>query len=90
MTKYFLNSLVALKQMLKKSDLTQYEREGIEFALEFMREYEFRHNETIEKVGNMYIPMMGDGTYAFDGYNAAIRDVLNVLDPKKERYKKGA
>ena len=90
MKKTTINSIVILREILRRNDLTTNQEEGIRYAIEFMREAEFRHDEMVSQIGNLYIPMMGNGKYAPDGYNAAVRDVLNIVDPKKERYKKEA
>lgn len=85
------DSIVAIKTVLSTTRLNKEDRRGLEAAVEILREVSAQDNTSEENIGHI-----GD-LYRFHdsfsrqsehdlGYNTAIRDVLNILDPLKKRY----
>lgn len=95
MQKEYLNSIKALKVALKDYGFTKEQAEGVKFAIEKMRELATEVDEkeiVIDKVSNLYKAQFSNELFVQDdyreGYNTAIRDVLDIIDPMKTRYHK--
>ena len=94
MDKMVMTSIKALKVALKDYGFTREQQQGVEFALQKMRELAAADDEKaalIDKVSNLYQPAFvkdDNDVLMFEriAYNSAIRDVLDILDPNKERY----
>ena len=85
------HSITMLKNIAKDYNLTEAQINAIFDAIDLLREYntELMVKQTIiDSLGENYI--FNAATPYGEGWNAATRGILNLLDPDKERYKRGA
>lgn len=83
-------TVVALKRLTKEGKLNSEQIMALQDAIEILREYDNEINlkkATIDNVGNLY--QFNAKTEYGEGWNAAVRGVLALLDPMQTRYKKG-
>ena len=75
---------------VKNAIRTSGDKEGLQTALDILRTKMAEDNDnTLDRVGNLYKFNPSGAISEFElGYNSAIRDVLEILDPMKTRYKK--
>ena len=87
------DSILALMNVLNTGKVREVDKNGLKFALKIAREYAAGMDEKsqlMDDIGNLYTQytLFDDHADFHNGYNAAIRAVLNIMDPNQERYKK--
>lgn len=85
------HTIAVLKTLTKNSRCNEEQLNAIFDAIEMLREYDAEIDLKrclVESIGKNYI--FNAKTEYGEGWNAATRGILDLLDPDKERYKRGA